>query len=173
MFFLHEMDKLMSVLMSIEWWNKERRPLIQRLNNLPIYFLIYKHKSHNITKFDHTNQTAAWYVTKYLVKQISLFVSKLTLILVKPQPSQYNTTLFWIYIYIWLLFKILPSKLRYYYFYFLGFLLAPRPVYDENYTKWISPSHFYIAKMFVKHIFKASNKGCFYWIFYSYIIILV
>ena len=23
--------------------------------------------------------------------------------------------------------------------------------------------------MFVKHIFKASNKGCFYWIFYSYI----
>ena len=27
MFFLHEIDKLMSVLMSIEWWNKERQPL--------------------------------------------------------------------------------------------------------------------------------------------------
>ena len=26
-FFLHEMDKVMSVLMSIEWWNKERQPL--------------------------------------------------------------------------------------------------------------------------------------------------
>ena len=28
MFFLHEMDNLTSVLMSIEWWNKERQPLI-------------------------------------------------------------------------------------------------------------------------------------------------
>ena len=28
MFFLHEMDKLTSVLMSIEWWNKERQPLV-------------------------------------------------------------------------------------------------------------------------------------------------
>ena len=102
-----------------------------------------------------------------------MFVSKLTLFLVKPQSSQYNTNLFWIYIYIWLLFDTFPSKLRYSFFSFLGFLLAPRPVYDENYTKWISPSHFYIAKMFVKHIFKASNKGCFYWIFYSYILILV
>ena len=27
MFFLHEMDKLTAVLMSIEWWNKERQPL--------------------------------------------------------------------------------------------------------------------------------------------------
>ena len=31
MFFLHEMDKLTSVLMSIEWWNRERQPLVELL----------------------------------------------------------------------------------------------------------------------------------------------
>ena len=34
MFILHEMDKLTSVLMSIEWWNKERQPLVQNEHNL-------------------------------------------------------------------------------------------------------------------------------------------
>ena len=35
------MDKLMSVLMSIEWWNKERRPLVWTVSlNLPIWFTL-------------------------------------------------------------------------------------------------------------------------------------
>ena len=28
-FFLHEMDKLTAVLMSMKWWNKERQPLVE------------------------------------------------------------------------------------------------------------------------------------------------
>ena len=97
--------------------------------------------------------------------------------LVQPQSSQYNTylpiTIFTFKCTYMITTRHIFEQIKKFLFSFLGFLLAPRPVYDENYTKWISPSHFYIAKMFVKHIFKASNKGCFYWIFYSYIIILV
>ena len=38
-FFLHEMDKLMAVLMSIEWWNKERQPLVQDSFELSWYLV--------------------------------------------------------------------------------------------------------------------------------------